>query len=160
MNRYIGQEIFKTIVEMSYEMAHWERAEKEWIACNEVLDEFYDRIQSKRSTRVLRSMEQRYSSKKDEELYSRPFKCCGELLKHNVILEYERYTDQEDKIRERIFFTLSVYPKKRFIFAMGRSHHEDTFNQEKEGVKEDYKENLSLLWKPRRRITRRSLIKH
>ena len=126
-------------------MAYWDRAEKEYRACLEALDEFYDGIQNKRNTRVLRTMEQYYSIKKGETIASRPFLCMGLRLLHTVHMKYERYRDQEDKIRERGIFTLTL--SNNIHFVRGRYNNDEEFNNEKQKVKDIYKSNLGYyLW--------------
>jgi len=110
LTRSIGNEIFKTIVEMSYEMAYWDRADKEYAKCREILDEFYDGVQTnKRKKRVLRS----HQATKGETFRSQPFMRLGIPLFFSIHMEYERYTDTQSKIRERGIFTITVSKNER-----------------------------------------------
>jgi hypothetical protein len=111
MTRSIGNEIFKTIVEMSYEMAYCERADREYAKCREILDEFYDGVQTnkRKKKRALRS----YQHTKGETFRSQPFQRMGIPLFFSIHMEYERYTDTQNKIRERGIFTITVSKNER-----------------------------------------------
>ena len=146
MPRSIGQEIFKTIVEMSYEMAYWDRANKEYRHCLQMLDELYDPLENKRNKRVLRSLT---TKTKEESPRSQPFFCMEKRFYHTVHFEYERYTDEQNKIRERGIFTLTISNHVRDLryFIRGRYTNDDEWATEKQQVKEIYLSNLGYtLW--------------
>jgi len=107
MSRFIGQEVFKTIVEMAYEMEYHVRAEEEFNVARDELITLLDKVKkSNRNTRVLRRINGKTTkwSCFDSELWM----AKGKKHHHQLFIDYKRYVDSQGKVRERETFTLDV----------------------------------------------------
>jgi hypothetical protein len=147
LTRSIGKEVFKTIVEMSYEMAYWDRAHKELQECDKILRDTYEGIQHKLSTRALRSPYSDPSRKKNETIVFPPFQCMGKTFYHSVYLEYDRYTDPKGKPREKCVFTLTVSINDRRdtgYYTRGTFKNQEEWEHEKQQVFEIHRRGIGF----------------
>jgi len=147
---FIGNEIFKTIVEMSYEMAYHDQCEKEIKNAVALFPTFIDTLQSNRNRKALRKLD-RYLETKDEKYRSVPWKYNGRLYVHTLYQEYERYRNPQNKVRERGEITITVSERTkdgkiydiRHMYSRVIYENDTEFPLCKEELKRKYKEMFS-----------------
>ena len=114
------------------------------------MPELIDTLQSNRNRKALRKIG-RYLNTKDETYQSIPWRYNGNLYIHRLYQEYERYRNEQGKVREKGILTLTVSKKidsSRYgdVIHMYRrvEYNDDSqFPLSKQEIKEKYNEMFS-----------------
>jgi len=104
MGRVIGNEVFKTIVTMAYEMDWADKRDADVTKVKELLEEYVPRIQTTLKTGNLRNINMVRPGK---DYHTEPITFKGCPLRFAIFMEYRRYIDDRGKVREEGVITFS-----------------------------------------------------
>lgn len=103
MGRVIGNEIFKTIVTMAYEMDYADKRDADVTKVKELLEDYMPRVRTTLKTGNLRNINM---SRPGMDYYTEPITFKGRPLRFAIFMEYKRYIDG-GKVREEGVITVS-----------------------------------------------------
>lgn len=140
---FIGQEVFRMIVEMAYEMEFCDKVTEEIKNCKMLLPEFIDSTNDNRnkSTRLRKLYTDNYT-KPNPVRYSLPWKRFEREYYHKLDHGYERYRNTRGQVRERGIMVITTVVKANTLSGVRELNYRTTMTYSSDEEFETAKQEL------------------